>query len=185
MTSPSMLPPRKGVSYSQAIAAAYATAPEDEIIFDTLELQHPTFLDDEGNPTPVRVVNDHNPLVAGLETGSTVTFNPCFFKFTRPTEDSASAMPEVSLQVDNVAKILLPYLKKAVGSMIPITMIWRPYLASDLSGPHMLPVLKLTLRSVTTNMNSVQSKAGFTNLANRRFPGNEYQSNKFPGLSVR
>lgn len=185
MTTPAMLEPVKGVSYSEAIAAAYATAPEDEIIFDTIELQHPTFVDGTGTPAPVYVVNDHNPLTAVLETTQTVTFNPCYFKFSRPTEDGSTSLPEVDLQIDNVAKILLPYLQKAVVSTVPITMIWRPYLASDLTGPHMLPVLKLTLRQVSCNMISVKSKAGFTNLSNRRFPGNEYQSNKFPGLTVR
>lgn len=186
MTSPSMRTPKLGVSYSDAIAAAYATAPEAEIIYDTLELQHPTFLDDDGNPAPVRIVNDHADLIAGLEiTGEMVTFSACYFKFSRPTESAASALPEVALQVDNVAKAILPYLKRAVSSLVPITVIWRPYLDSDLSGPHMLPVLTLSLRSLLTDMNSIQAKAGFSDLSNRRFPGNEYLSKNFPGLTVR
>lgn len=186
MTTPSMRPPRLGVSYSQAAAAAYATAPEAEIIFDTLEFQHPTFTDDTGTPISIRVVNDHADLVAGLETtGTMVTFTACYFKFSRPDETGDSSMPEVSLQVDNVARAILPHLRKAVSSLVPITMIWRPYLASDLSGPHMLPVLALTLRNVTSDMNSIQAKAGFSDLSNRRFPGNEYLSKYFPGLAVR
>lgn len=185
MTSPSMRSPRLGVSYSEAITSAYAIAPEDEVILDTLELQHPTFLDDEGNPDPQRVVNDHTALTAILETGDTVTFAPCYFKFTRPTEDGSTSLPEVDIVIDNVAKILLPYIQKAVSSISPVTLIWRPYLASDLTGPHMLPVLKLTLRGIGTDLNTITAKAGFTNLSNRRYPGNEYQSNKFPGLTVR
>jgi len=180
MTSPSMRTPKLGVSYSVALAAAYATAPEQEIIFDTLEFQHPTF------DAPVRVVNDHNDLIAGLEnTGALVIFTACYFSFSRPAEDASSSLPEVAIRVDNVAKIILPSIQNAVSSLVPITMIWRPYLASDLSGPHMLPVLSLTLRNVSSDMNSLQAKAGFSNLSNRRFPGNEYLSKNFPGLSVR
>lgn len=185
MTSPTMRPPRLGVSYSEAYAAAMAVAPEDEIIFDTLEFNHPSFTDDQGNPITVYVVNDHNDLVATLETSVTVTFKACYFKFSRPPENTASSLPEVGIQVDNVAKLLIPYMQQAVQSRVPITMVWRPYLQSDLSGPHMLPVLSLTLRSVSTDMNSMTATAGFTDLANRRFPGNEYTSRLFPGLTAR
>lgn len=207
MTSPTMRTPRLGVSYSEAIATAYSTAPEEEIIFDTLEFQHPSFADDGGGSggggdggdsggpggddpgrflSTVRVVNDHVDLVAGLEgTGEMVTFTACYFKFTRPEESASSSMPEVQIQVDNIANILIPRLKGAIQSRVPIKMIWRPYLQSDLSGPHMLPVLTLTLRSIKTNMNSMTATAGFTDLSNRRFPANEYTSRLFPGLVVR
>src|SRR4051812_32366793 len=111
MTSPTMRPPKLGVSYSEAVARAYATAPEEEIIFETLEFQHPSFESD------VRVVNDHSNLTAGLEgTGEMVEFTACFFQFTRPEEGISSSMPEVGIRVDNVAKILLPYIKLALQS---------------------------------------------------------------------
>jgi uncharacterized protein DUF1833 len=181
-----MRPPRLGVQYSEAIAAAMAVAPEDEIILETLEFNHPAFVDDLGHVVPVRVVNDHVDLQAYLESGGGLaTFKACYFKFARPEESTDSSMPEVAIQVDNVAKILIPYLKVAVKSRVPITMIWRPYLLSDLSGPHMLPVLTLQLRNVNCDMNSVSATAGFVDLANRRFPGNEYSSKLFPGLTAR
>lgn len=180
MTTPSMRTPRLGVSYSEAMAAAYAVAPEDEIILETLQFDHPSFAQ------PVRVVNDHQFLTAGLEDdGGMVEFVPCFFKFTRPEESSSSSMPEVNIQVDNVAKILIPFIEQVVQSRIAMSMTWRPYLMSDLSGPHMLPVLTLTLRAIGTDMNSVTATAGFTDLANRKFPGNEYSSRLFPGLTAR
>jgi hypothetical protein len=185
MTTPSMRPPRLGVSYSQAYAAAMAVAPEEEVILETLELNHPSFVDDDGNSISVRVVNDHQDLTATLETGSTVLFKACYFKFTRPAEDATTSMPEVGIQVDNVARLLIPHIQKAVQSRAPITMVWRPYLASDLSGPHMLPVLTLTLRTISATMSSITATAGFTDLANRRFPGNEYQSRLFAGLTAR
>lgn len=189
--APVMRPPKRGVSYSEALAAAYAVAPETEIVLDTLELLHPSFLDDVGAPVSVRIVNDHSPLMATLEIsapldpGDTVEFKNCYFRFVRPSESDSGSLPEVELQVDNVARMLIPYLDMAKESREKITMIWRPYLLSDLSGPHMNPPLQLTLRSVGGDMTSIVGRAGFTELSNRRFPASEYTAQKFPGLVAR
>lgn len=186
-----MRPPRRGVSYSAALAQAYATAPEDEIVLDTLELLHPTFVDDEGNPIPVRVVNDHDDLVCTLEDtaplnpGEEVTFKAGRFVFQRPPETESAALPEVQVKVDNVSKYLTPFLDKAKESLDPITLIWRPYCTSDLGGPHMNPPMMLSLRGVSVTMTSVQGRAGFADIGNRRFPAIEYVGRNFPGLVVR
>ncbi len=42
----------------QAIREAYASAPSDTVILHTLELRHPAFVDDDGDPTAVRVVRN-------------------------------------------------------------------------------------------------------------------------------
>ncbi len=42
----------------QAIREAYASAPSDTVILHTLELRHPAFVDDDGEPTAVRVVRN-------------------------------------------------------------------------------------------------------------------------------
>lgn len=180
-----MRPPRQGVTLSDAITEAYASAPEQELIYDTLEFNHPLFVDDTGAPMPVRVVNDHANLAAKLESGLTVLFYACYFKFTRPEQAATGSAPEVQVQVDNVAHLLMPYMEKVITSRIPVTMTWRPYLASDLSGPHILPVMTLELRNVQADTSSMTAKAGFSNLTNFRFPGNEYKSIQFPGLTVR
>lgn len=184
-------PLNRGVSYSQALASAYASAPETEIILDTLEFRHPSFADETGNPTCVRVVNDHILLHAALEVdapmnaGEYVDFQPVAFKFVRPSETDSSSAPEVQLVVDNVARILVPYLDEAITSRDPIKLTWRPYLVSDLTTPHMVPPLTMTLKSVSVNMTSVTAVAGFADFTNRRFPSIEYTSDKFPGLAAR
>ncbi|WP_156520842.1 DUF1833 family protein, partial [Magnetospirillum moscoviense] len=55
---------------SQAIQEAYAACPADVVILHTLEIWHPTFLDGEGNPAPIRVVRDHADLTARLEAAA-------------------------------------------------------------------------------------------------------------------
>lgn len=188
---PVMRPPRRGVSHSEGLAAAYASAGETEIVFDTLEFLHPTFLDDIGVPMGIRVVNEHSILTAGLEAdaplnpGEMVAYQPVYFTMKRQDENASGSVPMIQVQVDNVGQILIPYLDRAKESRDPIKMIWRPYLASDLTAPHMIPVIMLTLSKVGGNMSSLSASAGFSELTNRRFPASEYTSRKFPGLSIR
>jgi len=182
---------RKGITYSEALAAAYASAPEDEVVLDTLEFRHPTFLDGNGMVFGLRVVNEHNILTAKLEIdaplnpGTYVDFQPVYFVFTRPAESEGGNSPEIDISVQNVSKYLMNYLDNAKSSRIPIEVTWRPYLISDLTAPHMNPPLTLTLRSVSCNMTTVTGRAGFSDLTNRRFPAIEYTAIKFPGLTVR
>lgn len=185
-------PRKRGISYSQALAAAYASAPETEILLDTLEFRHVGFVDpDTGEEIGLRGVNDHTELYAHLEPGAPlnggqeVRFYPIAFKFTRPAEQNSSTAPEIQLQIDNAARILIPYLDLARKSRSPIYVTWRQYLASDLTTPHILPPVTMTLKNVTANMTTVVGTAGFADLTNRRFPAVEYTSRKFPGLSAR
>lgn len=188
---PFMRPPRHGVSYSDVLAEAYSSAPTEEVLLDTIELTHPTFVDENGDPVAVRVVNDHISFDAFLEdtaplnAGELVTFQPCYFQFTRPQESESSSTPEVELRVDNVSRLLIPYLDVAKESRTPITLIWRPYLENDNSGPHMDPPLTLTLRNIGGDMNSLVARAGLSELSNHRFPASDYTARKFPGLVVR
>ena len=122
---------RKGISYSEALAAAYASAPTDEVILDTLEFRHPAFLDN-GTPFGIRVVNDHSDLTATLEAdaplnpGASVLFYGVYFTFTRPSESDSGSVPEVEITVDNVARHLMQYLDAAKESRVPIEVTWRP-----------------------------------------------------------
>lgn len=181
---------KRGVTYSEALARAYASAPEDEVVLDTLEFRHPTFVE-AGVPFAIRAVNDHSELVATLEDdaplngGDTVTFIPVYFTFARPSESDSGTTPEVEISVSNVARHLIPHLDRAKESRDPIEVTWRPYVASDLTGPHMNPPLTLTIRSITCDMMNVTARAGFGDLTNRRFPAIEYTSLKFPGLAAR
>jgi hypothetical protein len=185
-------PRKRGISYSEALTAAYASAPETEILLDTLEFRHAEFKDpNTGELIGLRGVNDHTELYAHLESnavlnaGQEVRFHPIAFKFTRPTETNTSTAPEIQLQIDNAARILVPYLDLARKSRSSITVTWRQYLASDLTTPHILPPLTMTLKNVSANMTQVTATAGFADLTNRRFPAVEYSSLKFPGLTAR
>ena len=183
--------PKRGISYSEALAAAYASAPEDDVLLDTLEFRHPLFLDEAGQPFGVRVVNDHAILLATLEDdaplngGEEVEFLPVHFQFTRPSETDSGSTPEAQITVDNVARHLVSYLDRAVTSRIPVEVTWRPYIASDLTAPHMVPPITLLMRNVQCGLSTVTARIGYGNLTNMRFPAIEYTARKFPALSAR
>ena len=59
---------------SQALKEAYASAPSEVVILHTLELRHPSFLDEDGQHVAVKVVRDNQDLTARLE--ETAPLNP-------------------------------------------------------------------------------------------------------------
>lgn len=188
---PVMLPPRQGVSYSEAIAAAYASAPEEDILLDTLEFIFPNVVNEDGNPDGVRVVNNHTDLFATLEAdaplrpGEEVRFQRAGFDIRRPKESDSGTPADLDIKVDNVGKILAPYIVRAKETREPVVVIWRPYLLADLSGPHMLPVLTRVITTISADLSSVTAKATMVNYTNKRFPTSDYTSKKFPGLTAR
>lgn len=166
---------------SQALAEAYASAPADDVILHTLEFRHPSFT------TPIRVVRDYADLTATLEAGAplnagqAVTFVAFAFDFRLP-DVLSSGVPEIEITIDNVSRDIIGYLDQAAQSASLIEVTYRPYLASDLTGPQMDPPLTLVVREATADVFRVVCKAGFGDLANRKFPSQLYTAERFPGL---
>lgn len=168
-------------SLSAAIQEAYASAPSSEVILHTLELRHPTFTE------PLRVVNDHEDLTATLEAGApanggeAVLFVRYAFRFRLP-EVLTSGTPEIEIEIDNVARDIVAALDMAAQSASLIEVTYRPFLASDLSAPQMDPPITLVLHDVEADVFAVRGRASFGDFANRRFPGEWYDAERFPGL---
>lgn len=167
---------------SDALDEAYASAPSSEVVLHTLEIRHPDFTQ------PIRVVRDHQDFDAYLEAdapenpGEEVTFIAMAFDFTLP-EVTKSTSPEIEIGLDNVSGEISAYLDIAANSPDLIEVTYRPYLASDPSGPSMNPPLTLTIRSVTADIFRVKAVAGFADLANKKFPSQTYDTERFAGLS--
>ncbi|CAB4122145.1 Domain of unknown function DUF1833 [uncultured Caudovirales phage] len=176
-----------GSLYSQALREAYASAPSNSIIIHTLEFRHPSFIDDSGANTALRVVRDWVDLTAYLEAnaplnaGKQVTFTAYAFDFQLP-EMSGGAAPEITITIDNVSRLIEQNLERAILSPYPVEVTYRPYLSTDLSGPQMNPPLTMIIKSVETSDLSVMARAGFPDLANKRFPALDYTPTQFPGL---
>lgn len=170
-------------SLSDALQEAYASAPSSEVILHTLEIRHPSFTQ------PIRVVRDHHDFTAFLESDAPedpsceVTFVALAFDFTLP-EVSKANTPEIDISLDNVSGEIIAYLDAAAQTAELIEVTYRPYLASDPSGPQMNPPMTLVIRSVTADVFRVRARAGYADLSNRKFPNEVYDAERFPGLSV-
>lgn len=166
---------------SAAIREAYASAPSDVVILHTLEIRHPSFA------TPIRVVNDHADLVATLEPdapldgGQPVTFVRFAFRFRLP-DVMSTGMPEIELEIDNLAPEVIGYMDAAAQSGELIEVTYRAFLNTDTSGPQNVPPLTLVLHDVQADVFAVRGRASFGDFGNRRWPGETYDAERFPGL---
>lgn len=168
---------------SQALREAYATAPADEVIHHTLEIWHPAFTE------PIRVVRDHADLGATLEAGAprnpgaSVNFTAFAFEVS-PPELSPDASPSLTIELDNVGRELLTQVELASSSAVPIEVIYRQYLASELGAPQNNPPLALQVLSISATPLRVTVRCGFGDLGNRKFPARTYSAADFPGLAA-
>ena len=102
---------------SEALKEAYASAPSDVILLHTLELRHPTFVDDHGNSTAIRVVRDHINHTCTLENsaplnpGEAVEFIAMAFDLELPPVNNTPT-PEISVTIDNVSTEMIAYLDR-------------------------------------------------------------------------
>lgn len=165
-----------------AIREAYASAPSDSIIYHTLEIWHPNF------SVPIRVVRDRADLTAKLEAsaprnaGTLQTFVGFAFDIV-PPDATFSAVPQCTIEMDNVSREILSQIEASLGSQEPITVIYRAFLSSNLAvGPENDPPLTLTVLAISATVFRLRATCGFGDLANKRFPSKDYTAAVFPGL---
>jgi hypothetical protein len=191
MPTPTYLPARNGVAFSQAYAEAISIAPTTRVMLEALEFRHSAFLDATGVNFAVRIVNDYADLVATLEAnapanpGATVTFSACPISVQGPDETDTSQEPFIQLSIDGVSRILVQQLDYAIATLEPVLMTVRVYASDDTSGPAVLPVTTMTLREVRVLETRVTAKATFYDPTNKGFPRQEYTAAQYGGLSAR
>ena len=117
---------------AQAIAEAYASAPQDVIVLHSLEIHHKTFT------TPIRAVRwpvtgeEPEKFRLRLESdaprdkGKTVEFIGVPFDITLPEKNTESP-GQFELRLDYVGDTLDEYLENAALGGAPITAIYREY----------------------------------------------------------
>lgn len=175
------------MSMSEALAEAYASSSIEDRVVDTLEFLHDAFVDGNGNPTSVRVVQDYEDFVGTLENtaplnpGGTVTFKAAAFEF-KQSGFSDGKIPTLQLTVSNIGRQLTTYLEQAISQTKPITLIYRTFLASDPSEPQIDPVVTMTLTAANVKTNSVTGTASLSDVHNWPFPNVRYTPETYPGL---
>lgn len=183
-----MQPKRVGVSQSEALLEAYASAKASEPEIKTLSIHHLAFVDENDNPTPIYLVNNFAPLNATLEStaplhaGQVVQFQALPFQFVEPEENDTSAPAELTINIENASREVQKHMRHARDSDSYVTVMFRTYLASDTSAPHELPVPTLILRVVDVTSTTVTMTAGFGTLVNEGYPKSMFTRYSNPGL---
>lgn len=167
---------------SEAIKEAYASAPTDVVILNTIELRHPAF------DQPIRVVADYVPVTAMLEptapsnAGEMVTFQAFAFDLTLP-EILDRGVPELELVIDNVSREIIRNIELAILQVDKLELTYRAFLSNDLTyGPHNDPPMHLTITSIEADATKVTARASIADFVNKKFPNNDYDERQFPGL---
>lgn len=167
---------------SAALREAYASAPAAGVIFHTLELGHPSFT------APIRVVRDRVPLDARIEPsaawtpGAMATFIPWAFDLV-PPDLTATAVPQCTVEIDNVSPEITAQLLGVLGAGQPVTCVYRQYLDDSLDlGPEYDPPLLMQLKLASVTPLRIRATAGFPDLLNMAFPRLAYGLDRFPGL---
>lgn len=162
-------------SLSDAIKEAYAVAPVNVRVYETLEISH------ESIESPIYIVQDFRELTATLETYEEVTFQPIWFNFTLPAANE-SGRQDLSITIDNIDRQVSDFIALAKESKTPVYITYRPFLSSDLTQPQLNPPLRLTLQDVNITLTSVSGKAIFADVVNKKWPTEYYTRSRFPSI---
>lgn len=161
---------------SQEIKEAYAYA-NDELI-ETLEITHPSI----DNSIYIYSSNSPKEILLTLEDGTQRIFLPLTFKLDANLNNN-NGNQSLPLVFDNSTKEISEFIKKVIYlNTDPVKVIYRPYLASDLTTPHYDPPLKLNLSNVVVDNYKVTATADFIDFINKAFPLGRYSPDKFPSL---
>jgi hypothetical protein len=178
-----MLPENAGVAFSEAYANAISSAKMGDPLLVALEVRHPDFEDESGNPTSYYIVSDNRSLTATDEDSETHTYIPIPFRFIPPEQTDSGAPKPAALEIDNVSLQLSQLLLMANSSATPVEVVVRMFLRSDTSTPHVLPVLVMEATEPVITSETVSVQLTFGALTNRKFPARVYTAEDFPGLT--
>lgn len=172
---------------TQAIKEAYASAPTDEIIFDTLEFRHSSFIDETNTPFGLRFIRDFSDRTLTLEAGAplnggeAVDFIACAFDVILPPEEDAPT-PELTITLDNIGRPLTEHIDNAVVSENQIEVTYRPYLSSDSSKPQQIIPITFIVKRVSMGLQKVSVTCTPKRIGERPFPNKEYSLSDFISL---
>lgn len=183
------------VDFSAALEEAYASAPADEYIIETLELIHAAFVDDDNMPDSIRVCFDGQQHMLKLEdsaplhAGQTVLFEPLALEVTLP-EQKEGTLGEMKLVFDGVPKEYLEKLDSAVGLRSSAKLIYREWVAIHdketgtylANGAPDFVLGEMTIKKIRAAQTAIEATATFVDLLNRGFPRRKFTREQFPGL---
>jgi hypothetical protein len=167
---------------TEALKEAYAMAPSNVVILDTLEISHPNI------DAPLRFVSGLENIEAWTEDQDSMVDDPTVFEAgafrIRLPAAGDSGLQDLDIAVDNVDRRIGEFCRMAAEFEEPVTLTYRPYLSTDLTAPQMDPPLLLFLKEVTVTEFQVSGRATFANLLNKKYPSELYLRSRFPSLGT-
>lgn len=158
-----------------AIKEAYASAPSNIAILETLEVSHSAV------GTPIYLVKNRENLTFTLEDLSVVEFMGASFDLELPPSGE-SGIQDLNVRFDNVGDEIRDFINIVKTSTEPVVLKHRPYRSDDLTTPQMDPPLMLWLRNIRMNLLEATGRASFVDVLNRKFPAEYYTRKRFPSL---
>lgn len=153
---------------NDAIKEAYEYAPQDITYWDTLEIDHQSFI------APIRVVKAFKTL-----TTLQGDFIPVNFGFALP-ETEPNVRGEMIITLNNVPMEARTKIREAAMSRYKVTIIYRQYIAENANPDVELPVA-LQVRSIKETPNGLEARATFPDLVSARFPRRIMTVEELPG----
>lgn len=174
--------------WTAAWEEAETTNPPGVDVFHTLELIHPSFVDNITGPFSVRAVNGTpNDQVFTLEDGAplnggqAVTFKAIPFE-DEPPEYGEGVTPTCKIIIDSIGEEVTPYLEDAITVRADLVAIYRQYRSDDTTGPCYGPI-QFVVKRVTLKGTRLEGHAQLKNLSNYKFPNKVFTYQEFPGLA--
>jgi len=162
-------------SLQDAIKEAFAIAPSNRVILNTLEIRQ------TGVQDSIYIVQSRRSITAFDEDAVERVFEPVGFQFSLPPSNE-EGFQSLNIAIDNVGRRAVDFVTTAMGYSVPIKIIYRPYVSDDLSAPQMDPPLVLFLKDVRITAVQITGRATFMDIVNKKFPAELYTRTRFPSL---
>lgn len=162
-------------SLEDAIKEAYAVAPANVVTYHTLEIRQPSV------QSTIFLVQQRKGITATDENGNVRNFQPAGFQFSLPPK-TEEGFQSLNVAIDNIDRRVTDFVQAALSAPVPVEMIYRPFLSTDLSHPQMNPPITLYLTDVQIVNGTVTGRATFMDIVNKKFPSELYTRDRFPAL---
>lgn len=169
-------------SLEEAIKEAYAIAPTNVVIYHTLEIRQPSV------QSSVFLVQARRGITATDEDGNERNWQPVGFQFSLPPSNE-DGFQSLNIAIDNINQRVTDFVNIAkspaaivAGVPVPVEILYRPFVSTDLSRPQMSQPITLFLKEVSLTNNQVTGRATFMDIVNKKFPSELYTRARFPTL---
>ena len=162
-------------SLEEAIKEAYALAPSNIAILETIEISHPL------TSTIYLVKRTLTNLSLTLEDSTVKIFTACGFDLVLP-EKNGTGLQQLQIAIDNIDQVITDFINVVKDSTVKITVKYRPYLSNNYTTPQMNPPLTLWMTDITVTDTQVTANCTFMDIINKPFPSINYGNQQFPSL---